>query len=133
MLKNLKFRDFEIHSKGKTNLLAINRDGLGARQIERVFFLIASEVDRRGGHAHKACTQWFSLLSGKANLILMDGIATEKFELESIGQVIEVPPKIWVEIEILGPSIIAVFTDEDYDESDYIRDWQDFSKTKDNG
>lgn len=130
-MKDLKFRNFEIHSKGATDLLAVNRESLGANQIERVFFLISSGIDQRGGHAHKACTQWFSLLSGRADLLLMNGSSTETFALESIGQVIEIPPGIWVEIKILQPSIIAVFADEDYDESDYIRDWQIFSNFKD--
>lgn len=129
-MKNLKFIEFEMHSKGATDLLAINRHGLGTARIDRVFFLISSDMDVRGGHAHKACTQWFAILSGRATLILRDGSSTETIELESVGQVIEIAPEIWVEVKILQPSIIAVFTDEDYDESDYIRDWEVFSILK---
>ena len=123
---DVQILNFIQHARGVTNLLAICGDELGCDSLKRVFFLTSSEADSRGAHAHILCTQWFTILSGKTSLSVSDGISTLKFELALPGEVIKVPPGLWVDINILEPSIIAVFADRIYEENDYIRDWEEF-------
>lgn len=114
------------HTRGVTNLLAIGEDELGCNCLKRVFFLTSSASDNRGAHAHKLCTQWFTILSGKSSLSVSDDNSSLKIELDLPGNFIKVPPGLWVDVNILEPSIIAVFADRDYEEHDYIRDWEEF-------
>ena len=125
-LDGIEVLEFNVFKRGSTELLAVNRSGLNTETLERVFFLIAAAPDQRGAHAHKACTQWFSLLSGSASLVVSDGIIQKEIVLSGLGINIKIPPRIWVEVNIFEPSVIAVFTDYDFDESDYIRDWDSF-------
>jgi hypothetical protein len=123
---NVQILNFVQHNRGVTHLLAIGGDELGCGCLKRVFFLTSLEADSRGAHAHKLCTQWFTILSGKSSLSVSDGISTLHFELTIPGKVIMVPPELWVNVSILEPSIIAVFADQNYDENDYIRNWEEF-------
>lgn len=125
-LDSIQIIDFKEHSRGKTNLLAIEGFELGCSSLERVFFLNSKGADQRGAHAHKNCTQWFTILSGKSALKVSDGQMTKTLELLHPGQVIQIPPGLWVDVYLLEPTIIAVFADLKYDEEDYIRVWEDF-------
>lgn len=123
---DVQILNFVQHTRGVTNLLAIGGDELGCESLKRVFFLTSSKADNRGAHAHKLCTQWFTILSGKSSLSVSDGDSTLKFELALPGKVIKVPPGLWVDVNVLESSIIAVFADRNYEENDYIRDWEEF-------
>jgi hypothetical protein len=123
LIKDIVISEFEVHSRGVTDLLAISRTSIGSKSLERIFFLVSSDSDKRGAHAHKSCTQWFALLNGSATLFVADGFSTQILDIGTIGSVIKIPPGIWVEVNVMQPSTIAVLTDQDYDEADYIREW----------
>jgi len=126
LIEGIMVSKFNVFKRGSTELLAVNKSGLKTETLERVFFLISTSPDHRGAHAHKTCTQWFSLLSGSASLTVTDGITKKDIDLIGLGINVKIPPRIWVEVNIFEPSIIAVFTDYDFDESDYIRNWESF-------
>ena len=123
LIKDIVISEFKVHSRGVTELLAISRTSLDSESLERVFFLISSASDRRGAHAHRSCTQWFALLNGSGPLCVADGFSTQILDISTIGSVIKIPPGIWVEVNVMQPSTIAILTDQDYDEADYIREW----------
>ena len=123
LIKDIVISEFKVHSRGVTDLLAISRTSIDSKSLERIFFLVSSASDKRGAHAHKSCTQWFALLHGSATLFVADGFSTQILDLSTIGSVIKIPPGIWVEVNVMQPSTIAVLTDQDYDEADYIREW----------
>ena len=125
-LGDIELLEFAVHPRGVTKLLAIGRVELGCDRIERVFFLTSTNADSRGAHAHKICTQWFTILSGKSSLTVSDAKSTRTLELDMPGKVIKIPSGLWVDVNILESSIIAVFADQIYDEGDYIRDWDEF-------
>lgn len=123
LIKDIVISEFKVHSRGVTELLAISRTSLDSESLERVFFLVSSASDRRGAHAHRSCTQWFALLNGSATLFVADGFSTQILDISTVGSVIKIPPGIWVEVNVMQPSTIAILTDQDYDEADYIREW----------
>jgi hypothetical protein len=127
-LENIVISELNVFTRGTTNLLAINKLGLETDTLERVFFLIATSPDQRGAHAHISCTQWFAILSGSATLSVTDGVAKKDVAMNRLGEIVKIPSGIWVEVNILKPSVIAVFADADFDENDYIRDWESFIK-----
>jgi len=66
-------------------------------------------------------------------LICNDGENQDERLLSPESDAVLVPPGIWAEQDYLKDnSIIIVFCDQSYDESDYIRDYDEFLKWKKN-
>ena len=103
-------------------------------KIKRVFSVVNTlSGEKRGEHAHKKCNQLLCCVSGKIKLICDDG--NKKFEklLSQGGDAILVPQGIWAEQTYLKTnSVLIVFCDQFYDESDYIRDYKTFLKWRKN-
>lgn len=95
--------------------------------IRRVFTVHAREAVRRGHHAHKACSQMMVCLAGRCTVMLDDGKTRRSVELSRPQDALHVPPSIWAEQSYEEPgTILMVMCDQDYDEGDYIRDYDVF-------
>jgi dTDP-4-dehydrorhamnose 3,5-epimerase-like enzyme len=96
-------------------------------------FTVHTNVDCiRGHHAHKKCNQLLVCLSGSCLVTIKDGINKKRFKLEYSNKGLYIPAGIWAEQKYVANSLVIVFTDQLYDESDYIRNYSDFLKFKEN-
>lgn len=120
----------QVHSRANGKLFSIEQGNPNLFDFKRVFFIQGKSGIKRGEHAHKECSQWISVLSGSVGIILKDGSAVSKIELHEFGDLLVVPPEIWVEIDFLETSIVVVGADMTYEESDYIRVWSEFMEYK---
>lgn len=102
--------------------------------VKRVFSVVnAQGGSKRGQHAHIKCNQLICCVAGVINLICDDGENQDERLLSPESDAVLVPPGIWAEQDYLKDnSIIIVFCDQSYDESDYIRDYDEFLKWKKN-
>ena len=83
----------------------------------------------RGGHAHKDLFQVLIALNGSFELLLDDGSNTKKILLDSPNIGLYIPNGIWREMNNFSKnSVCLVLASEDYDENDYIRNYQDFKE-----
>lgn len=99
--------------------------------IARVFTVLANQGTVRGKHAHYCCTQLLVCLSGAVLVTCFDGTITEEIVLESGGEGILIPPRIWATQEFQKDnSIMMVLCDRRYEPEDYIRDYQTFINLK---
>lgn len=83
----------------------------------------------RGEHAHIKCDQVLFALAGEIRVLLNDGVHTQEFLLDdpTIGPY--VPKLTWGTQESLNSSsILGVFASHPYEESDYIRSFDEFVK-----
>lgn len=96
--------------------------------IKRVFVVNATEACERGFHAHRVCKQLLVCLKGQTELTIDDGASRQTITLDTPGRGILIPAGIWGEQTYAQDSILMVLTDQPYDETDYIRDYQDFKK-----
>ena len=124
-ISDVEISSSNLFSKGSGILTAISSENIGW-QIERVFFISSKFPEERGNHAHKKCKQLFVCVSGKMNIMCKDGNTEKEFQLSGLGNYLHVPPSIWVDIRMESMTSIAVITDQIYDESDYIRNWNEF-------
>jgi dTDP-4-dehydrorhamnose 3,5-epimerase-like enzyme len=86
----------------------------------------------RGGHAHKTCEQILFVISGKVLVKVNDGKNSEEIMLESRSEAIYLPKLVWSDQIYLDPkSILGVMASEVYDESEYIRAFDNFLELKD--
>ncbi|GAB1468081.1 FdtA/QdtA family cupin domain-containing protein [Candidatus Cloacimonadota bacterium] len=96
--------------------------------IKRVFYIWANQDGHpRGGHAHRALFQSFISVHGECTLKITNGRETREITLDSPVYCATVPPGLWVDIDNFSADcVLMVLTSEFYDESDYIRDYDEY-------
>lgn len=96
--------------------------------IKRVYYLYDVPGGAiRGGHAHKTLQQVIIALSGSFDVIVDDGASRQKFSLNRSYSGLYLPTMIWRELENFSSGAVCmVLASERYEESDYIREYDDF-------
>ena len=98
--------------------------------IKRVFYLYdIPGGEARGAHAHKACHQFLVAASGSFEVVLDDGHEKRTVYLNRPFKGLHIPPGIWAaEQEFSSGAVCLVLASEPYEETDYIRDYEDYLK-----
>lgn len=98
--------------------------------IERVFFLYDVPTgESRGAHAHRLQHQFLICLSGSFDVDLDDGSNQRKVHLNRPWQGLHIPPMIWAaEVNFDPGTVCLVLSSDRFQESDYIRDYDEFLK-----
>lgn len=83
--------------------------------------------ETRGGHAFKKNDEFIIALSGAFDVVLDNGKEKQKFQLNRSYYGLYVPKGWWREIENFSTNSVAfVLSSIQYDENDYIRDFEEF-------
>jgi RimJ/RimL family protein N-acetyltransferase len=100
--------------------------------IKRVFYLYdIAGGESRGAHAHKECHQFLVAASGSFEVLLDDGKTKRQILLNRPDLGLHIPPGIWAsEINFSSGSICLVLASHEYNEDDYIRDYEEFKNSK---
>ena len=128
-MRRIAFR--QHHADGTLTVFPADRKGVPF-SIRRVFTITGvSPQGVRGNHAHRECSQLLACLSGQVTVIVHDGFETALETLNNDGVSLLIPPMLWNTVKFDGPStVLAVFCDELYAASDYIRDWSEYTQLK---
>ncbi len=96
--------------------------------VKRIFYLYdIPGGESRGAHAHKECHQFLVAASGSFEVLLDDGRAKRIVQLNRPYVGLHITPGIWAsEINFSSGSICLVLASHLYQESDYIRDYNDY-------
>ena len=96
--------------------------------MKRVYYLYdVPGGESRGAHAHKDLSQLIIAASGSFRVTLDDGNVKRSFILNRPYQGLYVKPGIWRDLEDFSSGAVCmVLASEIYQESDYIRDYQEF-------
>ncbi len=103
--------------------------------VKRIFYIydIPGGEDR-GAHSHKECNQFIIAASGAFEVELNDGINKKTISLNRPYFGLHIPPGIWAaEKAFSSGSVCLVLTSHKYDETDYIRDYEEYIKWRSNG
>jgi hypothetical protein len=125
-VEDIKTINLKVFSRASGKLTAIENYAGVPWEIKRVFIITAENFEIRGNHAHKDCNQAFVALSGQILLKSFDGSSETSFTLLPLEKSLCIPPHIWVNLEMNPGSVLMVLTDKLFDESDYIRNKEDF-------
>ncbi|MFZ0717893.1 sugar 3,4-ketoisomerase [Mycobacterium sp.] len=100
-------------------------------EIKRVFYLYdVPGGAERGGHAHRVLQQFIVAASGSFAVMLDDGRSQRTVSLDRSYHGLYVPSMIWTQVTgFCTGAISLVFASLAYEESDYIRDYEDFITT----
>jgi hypothetical protein len=101
-------------------------------KIERTYWIYdvpGGEI--RGGHAFKEQQEFIVALSGGFDVILNNGEKELKFHLNRSYYGLYVPNKVWSSLENFSTNSLAlVVSDKEYNEEDYVRDFEEFKKMR---
>ncbi len=100
--------------------------------VKRVYYLYdIPGGEARGGHAHYELEQYVIAASGSFDIILDDGKNRKIVTLSRPNLALHVVPGLWRELDNFSSgSISLVLASHIYDESDYIRDYEEFLEFK---
>lgn len=97
-------------------------------QVRRLYFIRDVPAGAtRGSHAHRHLEQLILAVTGSVTVQLDDGSTTSSYELTGPDVALQVPPGFWRTLIDFAPgTVVAVLASQEYDERDYIRDYDDF-------
>jgi hypothetical protein len=100
--------------------------------IQRIFYLYdVPGGEGRGAHAHKALHQFIVSVMGAFDVVMDDGVETKRVRLDRAYFGLYIPPMIWAHEENFSSGgICLVLASMPYDEGDYIRNYDNFIKEK---
>lgn len=102
----------------------------------RRFFAITNVAsgETRGRHAHRELNQVLVCLSGSLKVTLNDGRRSWTETLDHPGSALHIPPMIWAEQTYADRrTVLLVLCDNEYLESDYLRNFEEFCDATTNG
>ena len=104
-------------------------------EIKRTYWLYdvpGGEI--RGGHAYRETEEFVIALSGSFDVIVDDGKEKETFHLNRSYYGLYIPKGMWREMDNFSTNSLALeFASTKYDPADYIRDYDEFLKLKEDG
>lgn len=116
------------HSARKGDISVVENGETIPFDVKRLYYLYdVPGGESRGGHAHKALFQLIVAASGSFTVTLNDGKVKRSFMLNRPYQGLLVKPGIWRDLDDFSSgSVCLVLASEKYDESDYIRAYEEF-------
>lgn len=85
----------------------------------------------RGSHAFREQQEFIVALSGSFDIVLNDGETEQKFSLNRSYDGLYIPKMYWRRLENFSTNSLAlIVSDRKYDESDYLRNFEQFKKLK---
>jgi dTDP-4-dehydrorhamnose 3,5-epimerase-like enzyme len=112
--------------------LSVIEDNVIPFEMKRVYYLydVPSGAER-GGHSHKEQQEFLVALSGSFDVILNDGKEQKVVTLNKPNVGLLIVNGIWRELQNFSSGSVCLGVASDvFDESDYIRDFNEFMLSK---
>jgi len=127
---DIKFIQFQSHGDERGSLVSLEDHKNIPFTIKRVYYIFNTQDQvRRGFHAHKQLKQLAIVLKGSCRFLLDDGKEKIDLLLDNPEQGLYIESLLWREMyDFSEDCVLLVLTDSFYDETDYIRDYEEFLK-----
>ena len=119
---------FQPHGDDRGQLVSLEEFKDIPFKIKRVYYMYdTGEGVVRGHHAHKSLEQILVCIHGSCKIRLDNGTEKKIVPLEKPYEGLYVSNAMWREMfDFSGDAVLMVLASELYDESDYIRDYDEF-------
>lgn len=119
---------FKVHGDERGQLVALEEGKEIPFLIRRVYYMYGVGPGiRRGYHAHRTLKQMHICLHGSCKILLDDGRERSVIRLDNPDEGLYIDRPVWRELFDFSPdAVLAVLASELYNESDYIRDYNQF-------
>lgn len=124
--------ELDKHHHAKGNITVVENSMTIPFDVKRAYYLYdIPGGESRGGHAHKGLRQLIIAASGSFSVTLDDGKVKRTFLLNRPYQGLLVVPGIWRTLDDFSSGAVClVLASMEYEESDYIRDYEEFLNHK---
>ena len=122
------FIEFAEHGDERGNLVVEGEKDIPF-SIQRVFYIYGSDPDIvRGQHANRNSEFVLINVAGRSKVKVMDGLGNEVvFSLNRPRTGVYIPTMVWKEMYDFSPdAVLLCLASEHYDETEYIRDFDEF-------
>ncbi|MCU8069526.1 sugar 3,4-ketoisomerase [Shewanella sp. SM32] len=124
----IKLIPLQAHGDDRGSLIALEEGINIPFPVKRVYYLFnTKEGVRRGYHAHKTLKQVAIVVRGSCRFVLDDGKEKVEVLLDNPAKGLLIESFMWREMyDFSDDCVLMVLADQLYEESDYIRDYDDF-------
>ena len=121
----------KIHNEAGNITVVENEDNIPF-DVKRIYYLYdIPGGESRGGHAHYQLEQFVVAASGSFDVLLDDGKNKKKVTLNRPNIALHIVPGLWRGLENFSSgSICMVMASHNYNEKDYIRNYNQFLALK---
>ncbi len=121
---------FQPHGDDRGQLIALEEFKDIPFAIKRVYYMYdTGKGVRRGLHAHKSLEQILVCIHGSCKVLLDNGNEKKIVHLEKPYEGLYISNDMWREMyDFSEDAVLMVLASEIYDESDYIRDYDEYLK-----
>lgn len=125
-----KLIDLPNFADERGGLVAIESELSIPFAIQRLYYIFNTNHQARGFHAHLNLKQVAICVKGSCRFVLDNATEKQEIILDQPTQGLLIEGLIWREMHDFTPDcVLLVLASEHYDESDYIRDYEQFLKT----
>lgn len=126
----VKMYTFEPHGDARGQLIAIEANKDIPFEVKRVYYMYDTTPGvARGHHAHKALEQILICVHGSCKILLDNGKEKETVVLDEPNKGLYISSDMWRVMYDFSPdAVLMVMASTYYEESDYIRDYDEFLK-----
>ena len=126
----IKKYQFQIHGDERGQLVALEEMKDIPFKVKRVYYMYDTKAGvRRGFHAHKCLEQILICIHGSCKILMDNGDEKAEVLLDKPYEGLYISNAIWREMfDFSSDAVLMVLASEYYDESDYIRNYDEFLK-----
>ncbi|WP_174866943.1 sugar 3,4-ketoisomerase [Pectobacterium polaris] len=124
----INFLQLQTHGDERGSLIALEKGKNIPFEIKRVYYMFNTKEEvRRGFHAHRQLKQVVIAVRGSCRFLLDDGVEKISVLLDNPAQGLLIESFMWREMyDFSDDCVLMVLADSLYDESDYIRNYDEF-------
>ena len=124
----IKMFNFQEHGDERGTLVALEEMKNIPFKIKRVYYMYDTKPGvRRGYHAHKHLKQVLICVKGSCKILLDNGHEKSELVLDTPNKGLFIESAVWREMfDFSEDAVLMVLASELYDESDYIRNYEEF-------
>ncbi len=127
-MKNCKIVNFNEITDHRGKMIPIEYPKQLEFPLKRIYYIYdVKEGVRRGYHSHNDLEQILIAIHGKVKVLIKTPYEEEIVELDNPNKGLYIGPMIWREMfDFENEAVLVVLASHEYDENDYIRDWNDY-------
>ena len=124
-----------MHGDERGSLVALEETKNVPFQIKRVYYMFNTQDGiRRGFHAHKNLIQLAIPVRGSCKFLMDNGYEKLDVILDNPASGLLIEPMMWHEMyDYSEDCVLLVLANDHYDESDYIRNYDEFIRQVNHG
>ncbi|WPU24673.1 FdtA/QdtA family cupin domain-containing protein [Cedecea neteri] len=131
----IEFIELQMHGDERGSLVALEETKNVPFQIKRVYYMFNTQDGiRRGFHAHKNLIQLAIPVRGSCKFLMDNGYEKLDVILDNPASGLLIEPMMWHEMyDYSEDCVLLVLANDHYDESDYIRNYDEFIRQVNHG